>query len=226
MDKIEFKIPMHKPKENVTEPKENVTGYTEITTNVYAFNTISSSDDNIYITYNSACKYKKNGNHTNALKLFKQCEEKITNETQREIIYEIYVNIALMYTETNGSFHNISVYYKKAMEKFPDRAEPYFYLSLYCNKHKYIDNVYELLTKALNISYDDAKRNYKMVQRTAYGKFLYDELSVTCYLLKNFEEAKCYVEIIIDDPDFLHCKERLNKNLEFINMELKTNIVK
>ena len=235
MEKIEFQIPLNKKniiKENIIKEniiKENIVpslsqnndGYTKITTNVYTFNTISHIDNNIYIMYNSACEYKKNGDYDNALNLFNKCETIINNETQYETIYEIYVNIALIYTEIGRSFDEISSYYKKAMEKFPDRAEPYFYLGLYCNKHKYMDNAYELLKCALNISYNDAKQKYKNVQYTAYGKFLLDELSVTCCLNKKYDEAKRCIEIIINDVDFLYCKDRLNKNLKFINMELE-----
>lgn len=235
MDKNKFQIPLNNNK-NVKEDNKNVNednkkiikensdnkdGYTKLTTNVYTFDTMEPMDSNIYMMYNSACEYKTTGDYNKALKLFKQCETAITKETRRETIYEIYVNIALMYTETGCSFDEISLYYKKAMSIFPDRAEPYFYLGLYCNKHKYADNAYELLIYALNISYDDAKLKYKNVQYTAYGKFLFDELAITCCLCKKYEEAKQYIDMIIDDPDFLRSRERLSKKLEFINRELE-----
>jgi len=49
----------------------------------------------------------------------------------------------------------------------------------------------------------------------AYGKYLYDNLSVACYWLKKYDEATKLLESIIDDPEFSEHKERLERNLVF-----------
>ena len=52
---------------------------------------------------------------------------------------------------------------------------------------------------------------------------MYDELSVSCYWLKKYDEAKLFVEKIIGDPDFVNQKERLKMNLEYTLKALSTN---
>jgi hypothetical protein len=42
------------------------------------------------------------------------------------IIYEIYVNLALLSSE----FKDVSKYYTKAIDTLNDRAEPYYYFEL------------------------------------------------------------------------------------------------
>lgn len=226
MDQVVFKIPnKHDVNKRLFQNtnKENIKGneYVKVCENVYKFGGVSLNINDIYIQFNLALEYKKNGNNNEALSCFKICENKIDNNTQKDVIYEIYLNNALIHTQQHGSFEVISEYYNKAIKTCPDRSEPYYYLSLYCNQHKYYDKSYDLLTYAIkNISYENALSKYKNIQNNSYGKFLYDELSVACYWLGKYEESIKYIEYIIDDPDFSDVKERLNNNLEFAKKEL------
>jgi tetratricopeptide (TPR) repeat protein len=200
--------------------KNNITDYTKIAPNIYSFNSYKNLENDIYILYNNACQIKKE-NKINAIKIFKKCAELIDDKVKKEIIYEIFVNLALLVSETNGSIDDVCEYYEKALDIFSDRAEPYFYWSIYYNKIHCFEKSYELLNKALLLSYDEAKIKYPGTQFTAYGKYLYDELSVSCYWLKKYDEGKILLEKIIDDPDFTNTKERLKQNLENINIEFR-----
>jgi tetratricopeptide (TPR) repeat protein len=208
-----------------TTNKKNITHYTKIAPNVYTFivdENIYSNND-IYILYNHACQVKKE-NKFKAIMMFKKCVELINDKTKKEIIYEIFVNLALLTSETNGQINDISYYYVKAISIFSDRAEPYFYWSIYCNKIRYFEKSYELLSNALSFSYDDVKQKYPDTQFTAYGKHLYYELSVSCYHLKKYDEGKLLLEKIIDDPDFSNIKEIIQNLLANMSEMLNKNV--
>jgi tetratricopeptide (TPR) repeat protein len=208
-------------KSNTIVVKNNITNYIKIAPNVYSFNSYNllENENDIYILYNNACQIKKE-NKFNAINIFKKCVELINNKVKKEIIYEIFINLALLVSDTNGTIDEVENYYKEALNIFSDRAEPYFYWSIYSNKIRHFEKSYDLLNKALLLSYDEAKIKYPGTQINAYGKYLYDELAVSCYWLKKYDEGKILLEKIIDDPVFSHIKQRLNQNLENINTEI------
>ena len=231
MDKISFIIPNNTNKnekntENMTNVKKDnniseiintnkLTDYVKIAPNVYKFgkNNFIIEDD-IYVLYSNACEVKKENKYT-AIEIFKKCYKLMNDTTKIDVKYEICVNLALLLTETDGSSIEIFNYYEKALQYCSDRAEPYYYCALYCNKIKNFEKAYEMLKKALTISYDEANKKYPETQITAYGKYLYDELAVACYWIKKYDEAKLLLEQIIDDPDFSESNERIKSNLKF-----------
>jgi len=231
MDKISFIIPNNTNKnekntENMTNVKKDkniseiintnkLTDYVKIAPNVYKFgkNNFIIEDD-IYVLYSNACEVKKENKYT-AIEIFKKCYKLMNDTTKIDVKYEICVNLALLLTETDGSSIEIFNYYEKALQYCSDRAEPYYYCALYCNKIKNFEKAYEMLKKALTISYDEASIKYPETQFTAYGKYLYDELAVSCYWIKKYDEAKLLLEHIMDDPDFSQSSERIKNNLNF-----------
>jgi tetratricopeptide (TPR) repeat protein len=220
MDKISFIIPnsTNKMTENeVTENKVKDNIYSKITTNVYRFNYIKHIINNSTL-YNDALKYRQIGDLYKSIELFKMYEKELDSSDKNKT-YELYINLALLTAETNGSIENVSKYYNKAIQLSSDRAEPYYYFAIYCNKNRHYEKAYELLQTALKLSYDDVKDKYENVQINAYGKHLYDELSVTCYWLQKYEESKTYLEKIVNDDDFIELKPRLSANLEQIEKE-------
>lgn len=241
MEKIEFIIPKNEgiyiDNKNINETFENnnanvihkpkiesTYNYTPISPNVYRFNTpdINIVDD-INLNYTRACELKKTNIHS-AINLFKKCTELFLNNTPNIIKYEIYINLSLSLSNINGKGEEIEKYYKKAIDIFSDRAEPYYYWALHCNKYKQFEKSYNLLNTALSFKYEDCVIKYPGAQRSAYDKYLYDELAVSCYWLKQYDSAKCYLETIIDDPDFSSSRERLLKNLEFTHKGLENMI--
>jgi uncharacterized protein (DUF736 family) len=55
----------------------------------------------------------------------------------------------------------------------------------------------------------------------AYGKYILDELSVSCYWLNKLDEGKKYLSQIIDDPDFERQSIRLNENMKHFNRKIE-----
>ena len=53
------------------------------------------------------------------------------------------------------------------------------------------------------------------VNPSAYGKYLNDELSVSCYWTKRYDEGLSLINEIIDDEDFKSNKQRIEKNKQF-----------
>jgi len=233
MDKISFIIPNEDKfkKEKLTNANEPIViqgnnevkkierkdnnNYIKIAPNVYKFESTNINlTTDIYILYNIACQMK-NENKNKALNLFKECRQLINTSTKDEIKYEIFINLALLTTDLNGDSNEIYHYYEEAIKIYSDRSEPYYYWGIYCNKIEVFDKAYDLLKKSLSLSYDEVKLKYPKTQLSAYGKYLYDELSTTCFWLKKYEEANELLEKIINDPDFSEHKERLETNLEF-----------
>lgn len=208
-------------KSSIVNTSENTNNYTQISPNLYRFNTSNINKPNdIYLLYNNACELKKT-DVLSALNIFKKCEKMITNDTTLSVQYEIYINLSLLLTDTNDSYEEIERYYKKAINIFSDRAEPYYYWALYCNKKQMFDKSYELLKLAISLKYEDAVIKYPETQHSAYDKYLYDEMAVSCYWLKKYHEAKICLEKIIDDPDFSSSRDRLLQNLKFTNERLE-----
>jgi len=205
-------------KHETLSDKSNQSHYVKISPNVYKFG--KNNSDNIYILYNEACEIK-NKNKYNAIQLFKKCYELINNSTKQDIIYEININLALLLSEIKDVKQDeIYNYYDEALKIYPDRAEPYYYCSIYCNKINDYKKSYDLLHKALLLSYEDVKIKYASTQFSAYGKYLYDNLSIACYWLQKYEEGYYFIVQIINDPDFNYCKQRLTQNFELIKTKL------
>lgn len=247
MDKITFIIPNNKEnkilnqqsvslidikEENIIDNVEasntnkqlninNITSYVKIAPNVYMFGThCVNIEDNIYLLYSNACQIKQENKYI-AIEMFQKCYKLMNELTNKEISYQICINLALLVSETNGTSSEIYNYYDEALKICSDRAEPYYYCSIYCNKVHNFEKSYELLKKALLLSYDNAKNKYQEVQFTAYGKYLYDELAISCYRLKKYDEAKLLLEQIIDDPELNNIRERTKYNLELTKKELE-----
>ena len=66
-----------------------------------------------------------------------------------------------------------------------------------------------------------SKKYILFVRPNMYGKYIYDELSVSCYWTDRFVEGKKYLEKIINEPDFANHRERFNINLEHFTDKLK-----
>jgi hypothetical protein len=208
--------PKPKPKPSPS-PSSNITDYTKICENVYKFTSNSeNNENNIYTLYNNACNIKHK-DPNKAKQIFKKCEELINETTDTNIIYEIYVNLALLLSE----FNDVSKYYTKAIDTISDRAEPYYYFGLYCKKHNLLEIAYTLFIKAGQCSYEQAKHKYVYVQRSAYGKHVYKEIIYIGYELKKFHEIKVYLQELIEDNEFSESKEKYTQLFEsIINHEI------
>ena len=217
MNKASFLIPNNnndKIYNNTLLDKEEE--FTQICENVYKFGITSINEKyNIYVLYNNALRYKNEHKYNESIELFQNCKNIIDDNKDiiefdlKDLYYEILINLALLTSKIGGNTYKVYFFYQEAIKSYPDRAEPYYYFSIYCNKIKDFNKSYELLKKSLLLSYDESKNKYPNTQKTSYGKFLYDELSVSCFWLKKYDESRILLETIIDDDDFVTNKERL-----------------
>jgi tetratricopeptide (TPR) repeat protein len=103
--------------------------------------------------------------------------------------------------------------FEKAIDIFPDRAEPYYLLGKYLNDTSDTKSAYYYLKEAKNKNFDEITKKYMLfVNKYAYGKYVNDELSVSCYWTDRGEEGIQLLNEIIDDDEMKHHRERLEKN--------------
>ena len=137
------------------------------------------------------------------------------NNTWQEEVYESYLRISQLLIRLNRSFGEIERQINNANKIFPDRAEGYVILGNHCNRINMQEKAYELFIHAICKPFDDIKNKYKLfIRPQSYGKYILDELSVSCYWTGRFEEGQRYVELIIDDPEFEGRRERIQNNLK------------
>lgn len=233
MEKFDFKIPTNTIKiakndsSQLIEQNNNIKlkNYFKITENVYKFgNSNILFDENLKYSdwpnlFAVACELKENDNEK-SIELLKKCEKMINDQISNEQKYELYINIALAITARNVFNIEVCKYYDKAIKLFPDRGEAYFYCAIFNNKYQNYEVAFELLNCALKLSYSDALAKYPKTPFSAYGKFLYDELAVSCYWLKKYTESRDLILEIIDDPLFKNERDRLQANLDFANKNI------
>lgn len=107
----------------------------------------------------------------------------------------------------------IKIQFEKAMNIFPDRAEPYFILGKYFNEKSNCIVGYNYLKEAYNKDLSSVLTKYILfVNEKNYGKYINDELSVSCFWTNQLQEGYQLINEIIDDKDFEDQKERLSIN--------------
>jgi len=139
------------------------------------------------------------------------------SDTWTEERFEAQMRVARCLMMLNHPVHDVIAEMKKAIDIFPDRAEPLFHLGKYCNQKGDHASAYGFLSLAKTLSLEAAKRKYVLfVIESCYDKFVNDELSVACYWLAKKDEGLKLLLEIIDDPDFAEQKPRLDKNLNYL----------
>jgi len=143
-------------------------------------------------------------------------------DTWIEQVFESHLRIASTLIQLQRSYTDIKKHIDIAIKIFPDRAEPYFILGKHCNYIDKQEEAYNLLIKALSCSYTKSNNKYLLfVRKYTYGKYVLDELSLSCFWTGRFKEGKSYLLQIINDPDFAVHKKRFDKNLKHFNDRLK-----
>lgn len=135
--------------------------------------------------------------------------------------FEAQMRISLCMMKLNYSHDRIIQEMEKAISMFPDRAEPNYHIGAFCNRIGRHQEAYTYLTKALSIDINKVKEKYILfVDQEAYGKNLYDELSVACFWTDRYQEGLNYLNQIIDDEKFAEHRERLLTNKRHFNDRL------
>ena len=136
--------------------------------------------------------------------------------------FECYVRLGNLFQKLGKSFEKVEEKYLKAISIIPDRAEPYMNLGRFYHQQKEWEKGYAILKKGMKIDYNFAKTKYILfLNEHSYGKYIADELSVSCYWTNRFEEGKELIEKIIYDPDMIIYKERISENLQYMHEGLK-----
>ena len=113
---------------------------------------------------------------------------------------------------------------ERAIQIFPDRSEPLYYLGHHCNNVQRHDLGYKYLKEARSKSFSDIKDKYFLFfQPNMYGIHLNDELSISCYWTGRYYEGYEYLMEIIDHEAFSIHRERLLQNKKHFQNVLGTN---
>jgi glycosyltransferase involved in cell wall biosynthesis len=138
-----------------------------------------------------------------------------------EEVFEAHMRSSVCLMRLDADLNEILMEMNSAINLFPDRAEPYLTLGAYLNSISKWEMGYEYLSKARTLSLDLAKSKYILfINEKAYGKYINDELSVSCYWTGRYEEGLEYLSEILNDSDFESSKDRLLDNLNHFNNRL------
>lgn len=140
-------------------------------------------------------------------------------DTWIEEVFESTLRIGVCMIKMGFSQDKIQNQIDKAINIFPDRAEPYFILGKYFNDNSKCELGYKYLKEAKNKNITEVEKKYSLfVNKYNYGKYVNDELSVSCYWVNKGEEGFKLLNEIIDDTDFTDQYIRLLQNKQhFIN---------
>jgi glycosyltransferase involved in cell wall biosynthesis len=142
-----------------------------------------------------------------------------------EEVYECYLRIGQILMAKGKPYQEIKNQIMKANTIFPDRAEGYYILGKHANDLRMSEEGYNMLKIAKDLRYDQATSKYCLfVRKNCYGKYCYDEYSVSCYWTGRYQEGKEYLEKVLDDPEFSHHKSRFLDNMNHFNNKINESI--
>ena len=140
------------------------------------------------------------------------------NNTWIEERFEAQMRISFCMMKLSYTYDRIIEEMKKAINIFPDRAEPYYHIGIFCNKVGRYQEGYDFLKTALSCDINKVKQKYLLfVDERAYGKNIYDDLSVSCYWTERYEEGLKYLDEIIESGNYSHDLDRLLQNKKHFN---------
>jgi len=135
-------------------------------------------------------------------------------DTWIEEVFEAQMRVSKCLMALKRPMDEVIAEMTKAIDIFPDRSEPYYTLGKYLNGIGRFDLGYGYLKRALEKDLGHAKAKYRLfVNEKCYGKYINDELSVSCYWTNRFDEGLQLLKAIIDDKDFAAHRPRLVENL-------------
>ena len=138
-------------------------------------------------------------------------------DTWIEELFESHMRIARCMIHLKYDNESIINQMNKAIEIFGDRAEPYYMLGKYFNDKSNTILGYKYLKLAQQQTLSPVEKKYSLfINPSTYGKYINDELSVSCYWTKRYDEGLSLINEIIDDDDFIIHKSRIEKNKQFI----------
>jgi hypothetical protein len=134
-------------------------------------------------------------------------------DTWIEEVYISYISIAKCLIKLKSSPEAVENVIKKAINTIQDRAEAYYIMGKYYNDNSLSDKGYAYLKSAFECDYEAVSKKYVLfINKTNYGKYVKDELSVSCFWTNRGEEGYKLLNEAIDDIAFIEHKERLLQN--------------
>jgi Rps23 Pro-64 3,4-dihydroxylase Tpa1-like proline 4-hydroxylase/glycosyltransferase involved in cell wall biosynthesis len=159
----------------------------------------------------TAQSYQDSGMHEEAIKWYRLYTK--VNDGWIEEKFEAYMRISLCMMELGYNLKDIEMEMLKAISLEEDRAEPYYHMGLYCNQIGEYEKGYSYFKLSKSKNLDKIKQKYILfIRENMYGDYNNDELSVSCFWTKRFEEGYQYLLEIIDDNRFINQKDRLLTN--------------
>lgn len=142
-------------------------------------------------------------------------------DTWIEEEFESQMRLGRCMIQLKYNIDNVINQFEKAIQIFPDRAEPYYALGKFLNVESHNELAYKYLKEAKTKNVEEVLKKYKLfVDVFVYGKYVDDELSVACYWTNRGSEGFKLLNEIINDDDcyFVEHKERFEMNKQhFMN---------
>ena len=177
------------------------------------FDTLLSDPDNLNnrSVFYTAQSYQDSGMYDEAIKWYRLYTK--LNDGWIEEIFESHMRIALCMMKLNYDLIDIETEMTNAIKLEGDRAEPHFHIGKYCNQIGEFEKGYSYLKTAKSKNINNVKEKYILfIQENMYGDYNNDELSVSCFWTKRFEEGYQYLLEILNDERFSSSKDRLLTN--------------
>jgi glycosyltransferase involved in cell wall biosynthesis len=136
-------------------------------------------------------------------------------DTWIEEEFESQMRLGRCMIELKFDVDRVITQYEKAIQIFPDRAEPCYALGKFLNVEPHNELAYKYLKEAKNKNVEEVLKKYRLfVDIFVYGKYVNDELSVACYWTNRGNEGFKLLNEIIDDSDqhFIEHKDRFEMN--------------
>ena len=142
-------------------------------------------------------------------------------DTWIEEEFESQMRLGRCMIELKFDVDRVITQYEKAIQIFPDRAEPCYALGKFLNVEPHNELAYKYLKEAKNKNVEEVLKKYRLfVDVFVYGKYVNDELSVACYWTNRGSEGLKLLNEVINDDDchFAEHKERFETNKQhFMN---------
>ena len=177
------------------------------------FDTLFNDPDglNTRSVFYTAQSYQDSGMHEEAIKWYRLYTK--LNDSWIEEKFEAHMRISLCMMELNYNLKDIEMEMFKAINLEEDRAEPHYHLGLYCNQIGEYEKGYSYFKSSKSKDLDKIKQKYVLfIRENMYGDYNNDELSVSCFWTKRFEEGYQYLLEILNDERFSSSKDRLLTN--------------
>jgi glycosyltransferase involved in cell wall biosynthesis len=142
-------------------------------------------------------------------------------DTWIEECFESQMRISLCLIHLKAPAQQIAFEMQQAINIFSDRSEPHYLLGKYFNSIGEWEKGYNHLKQSKSKSLTQVNSKYVLfVNEKVYGKYVNDELSVSCYWTGRYQEGLELVNEILEDSDFADHKDRLLENIKFLKNKI------